>query len=86
MYALQHAVLCQALYASAPAGCCVLCISWLLRISAACPAFPLMYSKTLGDPACVRSVFQHGAQSALAHTLYKMKVRRARLLGLTMGI
>jgi hypothetical protein len=52
----------------------------------ACPAFPLMYSETLGDPACVRSVFQHGAQSALAHTLYKMKVRRARLLGLTMGI
>jgi hypothetical protein len=24
MYALQNAVLCQALYASAPAGCCVL--------------------------------------------------------------
>jgi hypothetical protein len=23
---------------------------------------------------------KHGAQSALAHTLYKMKVRRARLL------
>jgi hypothetical protein len=45
-----------------------------------------MYFDTLGDPACVRSVFQHGAQSALAHTLYKMKVRRARLLGLTMGI
>jgi hypothetical protein len=25
-------------------------------------------------------------KSALAHTLYKMKVRRARLLGLTLGI
>jgi hypothetical protein len=45
-----------------------------------------MYPETLGDPACVRSVFQHGAQSALAHTPYKMKVRRARLLGLTLGI
>jgi len=55
-------------------------------LRAACPAFPLMYFETLGDPACVRSVFQHGAQSALAHTLYKMKVRRARLLGLTLGI
>jgi hypothetical protein len=31
-------------------------------------------------------VFQHDAQSALAHTLYKMKVRRARILGLTLGI
>ena len=54
-------------------------------LRAACPAFPFMYSETLGDP-CVRSVFQHDAQSALAHTLYKMKVRRARLLGLTLGI
>jgi hypothetical protein len=55
-------------------------------LRAACPAFPLMYSETLGDPTCVRSVFQHDAQSAVAHTLYKMKVRRARLLGLTLGI
>jgi hypothetical protein len=31
-------------------------------------------------------VMLKSAQSALAHTLYKMKVRRARLLGLTMGI
>jgi hypothetical protein len=28
----------------------------------------------------------HDAQSALAHTLYKMKVRRARILDLTLGI
>jgi hypothetical protein len=53
---------------------------------AACQAFPLMYSETLGDPTCVRSVFRHDAQSALAHTLYKMKVRRARILGLSLGI
>jgi hypothetical protein len=33
-------------------------------LRAACPAFPLMYSETLSGPACVRSVFQHGAQSA----------------------
>jgi hypothetical protein len=49
-------------------------------------AFPLMYSEILGDPTCVRSVFQHDAQSALAHTLYKMKVRRACILDLTLGI
>jgi hypothetical protein len=55
-------------------------------LRAACPAFPLLYTGTLGDPICVRSVFQHDAHSALAHTLYKMKVRRARLLGLTLGI
>jgi hypothetical protein len=55
-------------------------------VRAAFPAFPFMFSETFGDPACVRSVFQHDAQSPLAHTLYKMKVRRARLLGLTLGI
>jgi hypothetical protein len=31
-------------------------------------------------------VFQHVGQSSLAYTLYKMKVRRARMLGLTLGI
>ena len=29
---------------------------------------------------------QGASKTALAHTLYKMKVRRARLLGLTLGI
>ena len=55
-------------------------------LRAACPAFPLSDAVVLDDPECVRSVFQHGEQSALAYTLYKMKVRRARLLGLTLGI
>jgi hypothetical protein len=32
------------------------------------------------------SVFKHAEQSALAKTLYKMKVRRADRLGLTLGI
>jgi hypothetical protein len=27
------------------------------NLRAACPAFPLLYPETLGDPACVRSVF-----------------------------
>jgi hypothetical protein len=52
----------------------------------ACPAFPGLDMLDLADPDCVNSVFQHPSQSALAHTLYKMKVRRARLLGLTLGI
>jgi hypothetical protein len=43
-------------------------------------------SVQLDDQDCVAVVFQHAEQSALAHTLYKMKVRRARLLGLTLGI
>lgn len=52
----------------------------------ACDAFPEPTAATLADPLCVVSVFTHPQQSALAHTLYKMKVRRARLLGLTVGI
>ena len=52
----------------------------------ACPAFPALASIDLADPDCVAAVFQHDAQTSLAHTLYKMKARRARLLGLTMGI
>lgn len=55
-------------------------------LRAACPAFAEPASVDLADPECVASVFEHAEQSALAHTLYKMKVRRARLLGLTMGI
>ena len=51
-----------------------------------CPAFPPISSALLSDPHCVASVFQHAEQSALAKTLYKMKVRRADKLGLTLGI
>jgi hypothetical protein len=40
----------------------------------------------LDNPDCMAMVFAHEAQSSLAHTLYKMKTRRARLLGLTNGI
>jgi hypothetical protein len=38
------------------------------------------------NPDCMAMVFAHEAQSSLAHTLYKMKTRKARLLGLTNGI
>jgi hypothetical protein len=55
-------------------------------LRAACPAFPPVSAAVLSDPACVASVFQHSAQTSLAWTLYKMKVRRAERLGLTMGI
>jgi hypothetical protein len=55
-------------------------------LRAACPAFPPVSSAVLSDPDCVASVFQHVEQSALAKTLYKMKVRRADKLGLTLGI
>ena len=55
-------------------------------LRATCPAFADPALVELDDPDCVASVFQHAEQSALAHTLYKMKVRRARLLGLTQGI
>ena len=55
-------------------------------LRAACPAFADPASVQLDDQDCVVDVFQSAEQSALAHTLYKMKVRRARLLGLTLGI
>jgi hypothetical protein len=55
-------------------------------LRAACPAFADPASVHLDDQDCVVAMFQHAEQSALAHTLYKMKVRRARLLGLTLGI
>jgi len=55
-------------------------------LRATCPAFPPLDELDLEHSDCVSSVFQHHAQSSLAHTLYKMKVRRARLLGLTLGI
>ena len=45
-----------------------------------CPAFADPALVELDDPDCVALVFQHAEQSALAHTLYKMKVRRARSL------
>jgi hypothetical protein len=50
-------------------------------LRAACPAFADPALVQLDDQDCVVAVFQHPEQSALAHTLYKMKVRRARLLG-----
>jgi len=40
----------------------------------------------LTDPDCVASVMGHDAQAALANTLYRMKVRRAELLGLPAGM
>jgi hypothetical protein len=55
-------------------------------VRAACPAFAGPALVQLDDRDCVVAVFQHPDQSALAHTLDKMKVRRARLLGLTLGI
>lgn len=55
-------------------------------LRAACPAFPRLSSAVLSDPDSVAAVFQHAQQSALAKTLYKMKVRRADKLGLTLGI
>jgi hypothetical protein len=55
-------------------------------LRAACPAFADPASVQFDDQDCVVAMFQHAKQSALAHTLYKMKVRRARLLGLTLGI
>jgi hypothetical protein len=55
-------------------------------IRAACVAFPTPVVDWLDNPDCMAMVFAHEAQSSLAHTLYKMKTRRARLLGLTIGI
>jgi hypothetical protein len=55
-------------------------------LRASCPAFPDPSTVDLSDPDCVASVFQHVGQSSLAYTLYKMKVRRARMLGPTLGI
>ena len=50
------------------------------------PAFPRLSAVVLSDPDSVACVFQHTQQSALARTLYQMKVRRADKLGLTLGI
>lgn len=55
-------------------------------LRATCPAFPGDVYSRLQDSGCVASVMGHSNQSALANTLYYMKVRRARLLGLTEGI
>ena len=52
-------------------------------VRASCPAFPDPSTVDLGDPDCVASVFEHPGQSSLAYTLYKMKVCRAQMLGLT---
>jgi len=55
-------------------------------LRAACPGFPVDVYSTLSDPDCVASVIGHDAQAALANTLYRMKVRRAELLGLPVGM
>jgi hypothetical protein len=47
-----------------------------------CAAFPSSIYTQLQSPNCVAQVFSHSAQTSLAHTLYRMKVRRAELLGL----
>jgi sorting nexin-29 len=56
------------------------------EIRAACAAFPVPVPASLDDPDCLVDIFSHEAQSSLAHTLYKMKVHRAHLLGLSNGI
>ena len=55
-------------------------------LRAGCAAFPADFAAHLQDPDCLASVFEHEAQSLLAHTLYRMKARRAELLGLDSGI
>jgi hypothetical protein len=55
-------------------------------IRAACAAFPTPVVDWLDNPDCMAMIFFHEAQSSLAHTLYKMKTRSARLLGLTNGV
>jgi hypothetical protein len=55
-------------------------------LRAACPAFPADVYSLLSDPGCVASVMEHDDQAALANTLYHMKVRRAELLGLPVGV
>jgi hypothetical protein len=55
-------------------------------IRAACAAFPSPVVDWLDNPDYMAMVFAHEAQSSLAHILYKVKTRRARVLGLTYGI
>ena len=55
-------------------------------IRVACAAFPTPVVDWLDNSDCMAMIFSHEAQSSLAHTLYRMKARRARLLGLTNGI
>lgn len=55
-------------------------------LRAACAAFPSDIYSRLNDPTCMADVFGHDDQAALANTLYRMKVRRAELLGLSVGI
>ena len=47
-----------------------------------CPVFPASIYNQLQSQNCMSQVFGHTAQTSLAHTLYKMKVRRAELLSL----
>ncbi len=55
-------------------------------LRAACVAFPSDVYSRLHDPGCMVEIFNHRDQAALVNTLYHMKVRRAELLGLTVGI
>jgi hypothetical protein len=55
-------------------------------LRAACVVFPSDVYSRLNDPTCMADVFGHDDQAALANTLYHMKVRRAELLGLSVGI
>jgi hypothetical protein len=54
-------------------------------IQAACAAFPTPVVDWLDDPDFMAMVFAQEAQSSLAHTLYKIKARKARFLHLTNG-
>jgi hypothetical protein len=48
---------------------------------AACAAFPADVYQRLDDPMCLPAIFGHQAQASLAYALYRMKARRAALLG-----
>jgi sorting nexin-29 len=47
-----------------------------------CPAFPRDLTMALSGVDCLPAVFMHKSQSSLAYTLFRMKCRRADLLGL----
>jgi hypothetical protein len=51
-------------------------------LRAHCQAFPADLYQRLHDPACIPAIFGHVAQESLAVTLFRMKARRAHLLGL----
>ena len=51
-------------------------------LRAACPAFPGNLDAALDAAECLQAVFMHESQSSLARTLFRMKCRRADLLGI----